>query len=161
MINNTNLYLECQCELQDHIARLSLDPLDGELTLSTHISQPHPWYKRLWLALKYLFNSPSPYGHFDSTLIKPEQYSQVIDLISQSQKLLPPPQESSAYSDSETLSENSIEFQGTFHQEPGYFSKIASNQVTEIFDVYDLVPTNAKNEQVDTFKISISCKSKK
>lgn len=68
-----NYYFDCQCSDFNHIFRFVLDFNDGEMWLEVHLNKFLPWYQRVWKAIKYIFNKEDGYGHYDVTIIKPEQ----------------------------------------------------------------------------------------
>ena len=67
-------YFSCQCNHFGHTIRVLLDPLDGDLRLETRLSCIDPWYKRLWIAVKYVLGSQVSYGNYDDVLLKDEDY---------------------------------------------------------------------------------------
>lgn len=77
-------YFDCQCDCNEHVVRLVLDPADGEVWIETYLSRHHPWYQRLWIALKYVFGHQSKFGAFDCTLLRPEDYERMHDLLTRS-----------------------------------------------------------------------------
>ena len=80
-MKNLNInYIECACYAPEHAIRFTFDESDGELYAEVQLI-PVPWYKRIWRALKYIFNYNITYGYFDCTIINPEQYDGLIDII--------------------------------------------------------------------------------
>lgn len=75
------LYVECACECGEHLLRISFDPDDGEVYVSTYLSTWHAWYARLWIAIKYVFGSQSKFGAFDCTILKPDDYPKLHELL--------------------------------------------------------------------------------
>ena len=62
----------CACNSDEHTLRLmhfKADPEGGddfdEVYWSVYLN-PYPWYKRLWVALRYLFGHRSKFGSWDS-----------------------------------------------------------------------------------------------
>lgn len=62
-------YIECDCHSDEHVLRFAIDSDDGELYLSTFLHHYQAWYKRVWIAVKYVFGYKSKYGHFDCTVM--------------------------------------------------------------------------------------------
>lgn len=63
-------YVDCMCSDLNHTFRFTFDPDDGDLWLEVRLHNWMPWYKRVALAAKYVFNRPAlKYGHYDTTMI--------------------------------------------------------------------------------------------
>jgi len=77
-------HLDCDCGCADHIIRFIYDDEDGDLWLEVQLTKTHGFFKRIWLAIKYIFGYNCRYGHWDCTLIKPEDKQALIDLIKES-----------------------------------------------------------------------------
>ena len=67
-----NHHAICACNSDEHTLRLmhfKADPEEGddfdEVYWSVYLN-PYPWYKRLWVALRYLFGHRSKFGSWDS-----------------------------------------------------------------------------------------------
>lgn len=56
MLNGTH-YFECTCGAPDHTLRFILDTDDELPTIYTEVMMSHylPWYKRVWVGIKYMF----------------------------------------------------------------------------------------------------------
>jgi hypothetical protein len=74
-------HFECQCSTFDHLFRMSLDPDDGTVVLTARLNHFLPWYRRVWTAVRYVFKTPSMRGEFDVTLIGPDQFFAIHDLL--------------------------------------------------------------------------------
>lgn len=75
MKNNDSLYLECDCGDHNHLFKLTYYEDGGcepTVVMSVQLNQWHPWYRRLWLALRYVCGYESDYGHWDCTSLEPE-----------------------------------------------------------------------------------------
>ena len=68
------MYAECQCSDFNHVVRFALDEADGDILLETRLNAFEPWWKRAWIALKYVLGLPRTYGHYDCTLLREEDY---------------------------------------------------------------------------------------
>lgn len=82
-----NYYFDCQCSDFNHTFRFVLDNSDGDVWLEARLSQFRPWYLRMWIALKYIFNKDNAYGHYDITLIKYEQLVKLQELINKAEEV--------------------------------------------------------------------------
>ena len=81
MLDGTKYY-ECQCGSPSHTLRFVLD-LDPEFpTLYTELMMSHylPWYKRIWVAIKYIFRYDTT-DHYGSWELKPEDADDLINLL--------------------------------------------------------------------------------
>ena len=77
-----NQYFECCCNSDEHTLKFVYDPDDGEVYTSTFIRHWRPWWKRVWVAMKYVFGYTSKYGHFDCTIIRFDDLERLQELIS-------------------------------------------------------------------------------
>lgn len=78
-------YVDCQCTHFNHTIRFMLDPSDGELWLEVHMNYCDPWYKRAWNAVRYVFKRTKSYGHFDTTILREEDYDRLRDMLNRSE----------------------------------------------------------------------------
>ena len=65
-------YYECDCTDSDHVIRVETDhDADWEeCVISTQLAPLHPWYKRIWVAVKYVFNPHGGnYSHWHDTIL--------------------------------------------------------------------------------------------
>lgn len=65
MLDGTE-YFECSCGSDEHTIRFVLDKKDKEIYLCVFLNQYRPWWKRIWIALKYVFGYKCKYGHWDN-----------------------------------------------------------------------------------------------
>lgn len=78
-------YFECQCSDFNHVFRFVVDENSGEAWLEVQLSTWLPWYKRAWLALRYLFGkTPGYHGHYDVTLLREEDFARLCTLLDRS-----------------------------------------------------------------------------
>lgn len=75
-----NHYFECSCFSDEHMLKFSYDPEDKELYLSTFL-RPRRWYSRIWYGIKYALGYTCKYGHFDCTIIAPDDLPRLKALI--------------------------------------------------------------------------------
>lgn len=78
-------HFDCQCSDFNHTIRFSLDRLDGDVWVDVRLNAYEPWYKRIWLGIKYVFGRPVAYGHYDVTMLKEEDYDRLRDLMNRSE----------------------------------------------------------------------------
>lgn len=81
------LHLDCSCQNFIHSIRFYYDTEWRELQVETHLGNWLPWYKRIWLALKYVFKVTHPkHLQYDCALIHPKDYGKLKALIERAQK---------------------------------------------------------------------------
>lgn len=76
-----NHYFNCQCTDFNHIFRFVYDPKDNDMWLEVHLYNWMPWYKRVWAAIRFIFKMEPAYGHYDTTIIRPEDIKNLQNLI--------------------------------------------------------------------------------
>lgn len=83
-------YFECQCTCSAHMVRFTYFPKMGteRATLYVNVFLQRPnFLSRLWLGIKYIFGStPSAFGHFDETVIEPDDADRLITLLEKAKK---------------------------------------------------------------------------
>lgn len=72
--DNKTYYFQCECSSQDHTIGISFDAEDKEVTLHTQLAQHNSFFKRLVLAVKYVFGQTPTYGHWDTTMMNEEKF---------------------------------------------------------------------------------------
>ena len=80
-------YFDCQCHTPEHTIRLVIDPEYGDLHLEVFLGD-NVWYMRIWKAIKYVFGYKCRYGHYDCTLLKPEDYERLEHLMKRSRDII-------------------------------------------------------------------------
>lgn len=65
-------FFECACFSDEHTLKFSYDPDENELFTSVYLNQYRNVWKRIWVAVKYVFGYPSKYGHWDCFVMQPE-----------------------------------------------------------------------------------------
>jgi len=81
-------YFTCQCSDFNHLVRFNLSELDGDVYVDVRLNHYERWYKRIWIAVKYIFKKPHAYGHYDCTLLRVEDYPGLHDLMDRSKLLV-------------------------------------------------------------------------
>lgn len=61
-------YFECICDSSEHVLRVVKD--DNDIYIEVQLHKHHNIFKRMWLAVKYIFGYESEYGHWDCWIIK-------------------------------------------------------------------------------------------
>jgi|SRR5579885_805938 len=74
-------YFDCQCSDFGHTIRFVFDPKDGDVWLEVHLYNWLPWYKRLWAAFLYVIKRHKPYGHYDTTMLRSEDFARLHSLL--------------------------------------------------------------------------------
>lgn len=81
------LHLDCSCMNFCHSIRFHYDKEWRELQVETHLGNWLPWYKRIWLAIKYVMKKTHPvHLQYDCALIKPEDYGKLKNLLDRAAK---------------------------------------------------------------------------
>lgn len=72
-------YVECNCSCEYHTLRFTWDPDPEcpEVYVSVFLNPYFGFFRRLWLAIKYIFGFKSKYGHFDETVLMHDQLKQI------------------------------------------------------------------------------------
>jgi len=79
-------YFNCTCYSPEHTISYTFDPEDGELYTSIYL---YKWsfFKRLWIAIKYIFGYTSKFGDFDGGIVfrddELERLKKLIDTVVQ------------------------------------------------------------------------------
>lgn len=61
----TEKIISCSCHSPEHTLTYHINPEDKEVYTSVYLHQYRPLYKRIWIAIKYIFGYKSRYGHWD------------------------------------------------------------------------------------------------
>lgn len=78
-------YFDCQCDCSEHVLRFVFDPVDGDVYTEVYLNNWKPLHQRLLIALKYVFKRKCDLGAFDCTMLRPEDYSRLKDLLDRSE----------------------------------------------------------------------------
>lgn len=68
-----NHFVVCACNSSEHTIRFMYDSEEKELYTEVYLNQHNNFFKRLKIAVKYLFGYTSKYGHFDCTMFSPDE----------------------------------------------------------------------------------------
>ena len=81
-------HLDCVCNDMSHHVRFTLDDENGDLILEVHLEQYAPWWRRVINAVRYVFNRGSRYGHYECTIVKPEDYVRLRNMLAESEDII-------------------------------------------------------------------------
>lgn len=75
-MKNEFQYFSCGCSSPEHTLRFVLydEPKEfPELYAEIHMGTWQPWFKRIWVALKFIFKISPTESHFETWTLKPEE----------------------------------------------------------------------------------------
>jgi len=72
----------CACHNLEHQLVLSYFDDERDVYLSVHLCK-HGFFRRLWIAVRYLFGRRSPYGAFEEIILREEDVNRLNDILSQ------------------------------------------------------------------------------
>jgi len=75
-------YFECQCMSVNHTVRFVYDPKHLELYMDVFLERNYPWWKRIVIALRYIFNYNDSRDIWADVIFKPEDADRMINLFS-------------------------------------------------------------------------------
>jgi len=84
------IHLSCQCTNLGHMTVVALyedlsvdemSPPYSELHIHSQLSVYMPWWKRVWLAFKYVFGLSSRQAHWDTCMVRDEDLDAIIELV--------------------------------------------------------------------------------
>lgn len=82
-------YIECSCHSINHTVNITYCPYEngypGEVIITTQLTENAGLFRRIYLALKYIFGKTIKYGHWAEVIISPEDYTKIIDIFTQAQ----------------------------------------------------------------------------
>jgi hypothetical protein len=75
---DTKKFYECHCHSSDHVLWFegAIEPTSPQfdvMMVGVQLAPLLPWYKRLWVAVKYVFNPHGNYSHWHETMLPPEE----------------------------------------------------------------------------------------
>ena len=90
-------YVECMCGDSSHVTRFvwwrwetdtykngkkveDPDPFYDEISVETQMNLQWPWYKRVWLAVKYVFGMQCRYGHWHEASFGESEVKKIIEV---------------------------------------------------------------------------------
>src|SRR5262245_48269710 len=82
-------YFECTCSDFGHVFRFCFDSVDGDIWIEVQLAPYGPWWARLWRyaknAWKYVTGRQVSYGHYDTTILRLDDYDKIRDLLNRSE----------------------------------------------------------------------------
>ena len=86
-----NQRFECVCGSFQHCFRMVMDAEDGSVWIDVPLNNYLPWYKRAWVALKYiLIPGRSRFGDYDSIELQSKDYERIVDILGRSKRIIDP-----------------------------------------------------------------------
>jgi len=78
------LYIECKCRSFEHLLRFYHDTSGDwdDLGVSVQMSHYLPWWRRLWVAAKYVMGLDTR-CHYEDVLLEPEDRKRVAEFMAQ------------------------------------------------------------------------------
>lgn len=73
-------YLECACYSPCHTLRFWADDEDEKLMVEVHLTEL-AWYRRPWVALKYIFGATNKLHSFEETILNKEEQQALKELL--------------------------------------------------------------------------------
>jgi hypothetical protein len=74
-------YFDCDCTEFGHVFRVVYDELTQDMWIEVQLRHVGVWYKRLWIAVRYVFGLDVPYGFYDVVLLNSEQVKRLMALL--------------------------------------------------------------------------------
>lgn len=74
-------FFECQCSSDEHILKFIYDEEDKELYTTIYLSQYRNIFKRIWVAVRYIFGYKCKFGMWDCFLFKNEDIKELSELL--------------------------------------------------------------------------------
>ena len=71
----------CACHSDEHTLKFGYDPEDNELYTSVFLNHYQNVFKRVWIALKYVFGYKCKYGHWDCFIMRAEDGERLKSLL--------------------------------------------------------------------------------
>lgn len=65
-------FFECKCGSDEHTLRFTLDKEDREIYTSVFLNNYRNIFKRLFIAIRYIFGYKCEYGHWDCWIMRNE-----------------------------------------------------------------------------------------
>ena len=74
-------FFECVCHSDEHILRFMYDKDDNQFYTTIFLNQYRNIFKRIWIAIKYIFGYKCKYGHWDQWILKYEEVDRMKKLL--------------------------------------------------------------------------------
>jgi hypothetical protein len=79
-------YFECCCHSPEHTLRATWDGEDNDVYFSLFLSTQRAWWKRVIVAVGYIFGYRCKYGDWDEFILQSTDTSKLISLLQMSKK---------------------------------------------------------------------------
>jgi hypothetical protein len=63
-------YFDCACYSSEHTLKFTWDDEDNEIYTEVFLRQYRNFFKRIWIAIKYIFGYKCRYGHWDCFVLQ-------------------------------------------------------------------------------------------
>ncbi len=83
-MNDEVVNFDCSCGAMHHIMRVSTAMDDDGWTFCAfefRLNPYLPWYRRLWVALRYVFGRPGPKCEYDAFILDVEKVGEIISIL--------------------------------------------------------------------------------
>jgi hypothetical protein len=77
-------HLTCQCLSPEHTLQFIYDKEDGSVHAHVYLHQYRSFFKKLWVAVKYVCGYKSKYGHWDAFMLRNEDLHKIIRMAEES-----------------------------------------------------------------------------
>ena len=81
-------FITCICHSTDHLIKMQIfewgkdkDLEDVDLAVSVHMSPEPSFFKRIWIAIKYIFGHQSQFGEFSEILLDDKKTEEIIEFL--------------------------------------------------------------------------------
>ena len=78
-------YFECECGSDEHRLIFTYEHAERDwpagITASVFLHQYNGFWKRCWIAIKYIFGYKCKYGHFDTFMLRHEDAKRLKNLV--------------------------------------------------------------------------------
>jgi hypothetical protein len=71
----------CECWHPDHNFFVLYDKVEDEVSVQVKLNHWLPWYKRAWVALKYILGVTTKSGDYDEVLLSVEDRKKLSDIL--------------------------------------------------------------------------------
>ena len=79
MLDGTH-YFECSCGSTEHTIRFTIDKGDKELHTDIYLNQWRPFWKRVWVGIRYIFGYKCKYGEWDCWILNEDDTTRLRDM---------------------------------------------------------------------------------
>ena len=80
MLDGTE-WFDCKCGMAEHSLRFVLDESENEIYTEVYLRQWRNIFKRIWIAVEYIFGLRHQYGHFDCFLLDSKDAARLIGML--------------------------------------------------------------------------------